>query len=57
VDEKDGYVLWMEETRSLLLETRPDATAESLTDNIVQFMMHEKYSTEEEQEASRLTYG
>ena len=54
MDEEDGYVLWMEETRNRLLGTLPGATAESLTDHIVQFMMHETYSAEEEQEAWRL---
>ncbi|WGC20711.1 ATP-binding protein [Enterobacter ludwigii] len=53
-DEEDGYVLWMEETRTRLLETLPGATAESLTDSIVQFMMHGTDSAEEEQEAWRL---
>ncbi|HHT8253730.1 TPA: hypothetical protein ACT2TS_004771 [Citrobacter braakii] len=32
----------------------PGATAKSLTDHIVQFMMHETYSTEEELEAWHL---
>ncbi len=53
-DGGDGYVLWMEETRNRLLEMLPGATAESLTDQIVQFMMHETYSTEEELEAWHL---
>lgn len=53
-DEEDGYVLWMEETRNRLLGMLPGATAENLTDHIVQFMMHETYSAEEEQEAWRL---